>query len=100
VQPTSPSAATLIAAQTSHITGVSEPKEGIYCLAPAAGINPATDTAAVSPEVSYSSGGKPGVIALNAQGNDCPAGNFEVETYIPGTEAKLASGYAFTIVIP
>ena len=98
VQPTSPTAATLIAGQTSHITGVSEPKEGIYCLAPAAGINPATDTAAVSPEVSYSSDGKPGVIAVNAQGSDCPAGDFEVETYAP--EAKPASGYAFTIVIP
>ncbi len=100
VQPTSPAAATLIAGQTSHITGVSEPKEGIYCLAPAAGIDPATDTAAISPEVSYSSGHAPGVIALNAQGSDCPAGDFEVETYTPGTEPKLASGYAFTIVVP
>jgi hypothetical protein len=100
VQPTSPAAATLIASQTSHITGVSEPKEGIYCLAPAAGVNPATDTAAVSPEVSYSSDHTPGAIALNAQGSDCPAGDFEVETYTPSTEPKLASGYAFTIVVP
>jgi hypothetical protein len=100
VQPTLPSAAALIATQTSHITGVSEPSAGIYCLVPAPGIDPAADTAAVSPEVSYSSNHLPGVIALNAQGSDCPAGDFEVETYAPGTEPKLASGYAFTIVVP
>ncbi len=100
VQPTSPTAATLIAGQTSHITGVSVPSAGIYCLAPAAGIDPAADTAAVSPEVSYSSGHTPGVIALNAQASDCPAGNFEVETYTPGPSPALASGYAFTIVVP
>ncbi len=103
VQPTSPTAANLIPAQTSNITSVSEVKEGVYCLAPAAGIASATDTAAVSPEVSYDSPGKaPGVIALNAQGTSCPAGNFEVETYAPGkTEpTEPATGYAFTIVIP
>ncbi len=100
VQPTAPTAATLIAGQTSHITGVSVPSAGIYCLAPAAGINAATDTAAVSPEVSYSSGHLPGTIVLNAQGSDCPAGNFEVETYTSGPSPELASGYAFTIVVP
>jgi hypothetical protein len=97
VQPTAPY---LIPGQSSHITSVSEPSAGIYCLAPAAGIYPAADTAAVSPEVGYSSGGNPGVIALNAKGTDCPNANFEVETYAPGTELKLASGYAFTIVVP
>lgn len=100
VQPTAPTAATLIAGQTSHITGVSVPSAGIYCLAPAAGISPATDAAAASPEVSYSSSHLPGTIALNAQGSDCPAGNFEVETYTPGPKPELASGYAFTIVVP
>lgn len=100
VQPTSESAASLIPAQTSHITGVGEPKAGIYCLVPAAGINPATDTAAATPEVSYSSSHTPGVIALNAQGTDCPPGDFEVETYAPGVKLELASGYAFTIVVP
>jgi hypothetical protein len=101
VQPTTPAAASLISAQTANITAVSEVKPGVYCLAPAAGINPATETAAVSPEVSYSSGGVPGVIALNAQDTDCPANNFEVETYTPGSATPtLASGYAFTIVVP
>jgi hypothetical protein len=101
VQPTSPTAANLISGQTSNITAVSEVSAGVYCLAPAAGINPATDTAAVSPEVSYSSPKAPGVIALNTQHTDCPTGDFEVETYAPGkTEPKPETGYAFTIVIP
>jgi Collagen triple helix repeat (20 copies) len=91
---------TLIASQTSNITSVSEVSAGIYCLAPAAGINPAADTAAVSPEVSYSSGKGPGLIALNAQRTDCPAGDFEVETYPPTGGTQAASGYAFTIVVP
>jgi hypothetical protein len=99
VQPTSPTAANLIPAQTSNITSVSEVKEGVYCLAPAAGINPAADTAAVSPEGSYSSGGVPGLIALNAQHLDCSASDFEVETYAAPGSTKPATGYAFTIVV-
>lgn len=99
IQPTSPTAANLISSQTSNITGVTEVSAGIYCIAPAAGINPATDTAAVSPEVSYSTENKPGVIALNAQHTGCSAGSFEVETYAPGGTGP-ATGYAFTIVIP
>jgi hypothetical protein len=104
VQPTSPTKPVLIAGQTSNITSVSEPTTGVYCLAPVAGINPAADTAAVSPEVSYSSGGLPGMIAVNAQHtHGCPASDFEVDTYAPPIEktpATLASGFAFTIVVP
>jgi hypothetical protein len=105
VQPTSPAQANLIPGQTSGITGVSETSPsglssgGIYCLAPAAGINPAADTAAVSPEVSYSSSEAPGVIAVNAKSAHCPTGQFEVDTYKPGG-TELSSGYAFTIVVP
>jgi hypothetical protein len=100
IQPTSPTQANLIPGQTSGITGVSEPTPGVYCLAPAAPINPAADTAAVSPEVSYSSVKLPGLIALNAQRtNGCPASDFEVDTYEP-SGTKLSSNYAFTIVVP
>lgn len=100
VEPTSSTAATLVPGQTSNITGVTEPSPGIYCLMPATSINPAADTAAVSPEVSYDvvkSG--PGAIAVNAQAKDCPPGNFEVETYAPAGSTPT-SGYAFTIVVP
>lgn len=101
VQPASPPstpAAKLITTQTSKILKVSEPKPGIYCLVPGAGITPAEDTATVSPEISYSTEEAPGVIALNAQSKDCPVGNFEVETFEPGT-TTLSNKYAFSILV-
>jgi Collagen triple helix repeat (20 copies) len=102
IQPTSPTTASLVSGQTSNITGVSEVKPGVYCLAPAAGVNPAAGTAVVSPEVSYSSGTgidkEPGVVALNAQHSDCPAGDFEVDTY-PQGKIEPESGYAFSIIV-
>jgi hypothetical protein len=98
VQPTSPTAANLVAA--SSIATVSEIKEGVYCVVPASPINAAAEPAAVSAEISYSPTKAPGLIALNMQRtNGCPAGQFEVDTYTPaGT--TLSSGYAFTIVVP
>lgn len=99
VQPTSPTAANLIAGQTFNFTGVSEVSAGVYCLTPAAGISAASDVAVVSPEVSYTSPGQtPGVIALNAQRTHCPTGAFEVDTYAQGGTSP-ASGYAFTILV-
>jgi hypothetical protein len=104
VAPTSPSQATLIAGQTKQITAVGElsangSNGGVYCVTPAAGIDPSVEPAVVSPEVSYSSGGAPGTIAVNAQRTHCAAGTFEVDTYAPGT-TTLTSGYAFAIVVP
>ncbi len=99
VQAISPTKPVLISGQTSNITSVSEPIPGVYCLAPAAGINPAADTAVASPEVSYSSKEEVGLIVVNAKSTHCP-GNFEVDTYKPGAIPTLASGYAFTIVVP
>jgi hypothetical protein len=99
VKPVSPTVAELITGQSVNVTGVSEPSPGVYCVAPAAGISPATDTPAVSPEVGYSSGGTPGVIAVNAQHPHCPTG-FEVDTYAPPADTALTTGYAFTIIIP
>lgn len=98
VQPTSPTAASLIPGQTANVTAVSEPAPGVYCLAPAAGVNPASEAAVVSPETSYSTAEAPGVVALSAQRKHCPASDFEVDTYTPGT-STLATGYAFSILI-
>jgi len=99
VQPTStPPTVNLINA--SGITSVSEPNPGVYCITPTAGVSLAAGLAAVSPEVSYGTpAGAPGIIAVNAQHTNCPATPYEVDTYTPGTPT-LATGYAFTIVIP
>ncbi len=81
------------------ITGVSEPSTGVFCLAPAAPINAGAEAPVVAPEVSYSSGKQPGVIAVNAQRNGgCPATDLEVDTFTPAGVAS--SDYAFTIIVP
>jgi hypothetical protein len=97
VDPTSATAATLIDAQTSSITAVSEPQPGVYCLTPGAGVSPAAKAAVASPEISYGNK-EPGVIAVNAQSFHCPNA-FEVDTYAPGNSTKTVSGYAFSIVV-
>jgi hypothetical protein len=88
----------VISAQSFNITAISSPAGGIYCLTPAAPINPGADTAVVSPEVSYSTPAAPGLVALNAQRKNCAPGTFEVDTYAPAT-STLSNNYAFTIII-
>jgi hypothetical protein len=98
VQPTnSPPTANLI--NTSNIASVTEPNPGIYCITPTAGVPLAGNVATVSPEVSYGLIAAPGVIAVNAQKTNCTT-PYEVDTYTPGATQTLATGYAFTIVIP
>ncbi len=100
VQPKSETEAVFVSGQVLNFTGVSEPKPGVYCLSPAAGVPTVAGAIAVSPESSYSAAGKPGLVALNAKATDCPAGNFEVETYAPGEATGSAkAGYAFTLVV-
>jgi hypothetical protein len=101
VQPTSPTEAKLISGQSFHIAGVSEVSAGKFCVTPAAGINATEEAAVASPEISYSPSGLPGLIAINAQHQDCPASAIEVETYSSGTATPtLSSLYAFSIVLP
>ena len=86
--------------QSSNITSVTEPqRRRLLHHTRQPRINPAADTAVVSPEVSYSTPEAPGLVAVNAQHNNCPATTFEVDTYSPST-LTLATGYAFTIAIP
>jgi hypothetical protein len=39
------------------------------------------------------------VIAVNAPAPHCPTG-YEVDAYAPPADTTLASGYAFTMIIP
>ncbi len=98
VQPKSPTEAVLVGA--FNITGVSEPIEGVYCITPAAGVPVTSGIAAVSPEISYSSVKAPGLIAVNAQHTNCPGSPLEVDTYAPSAPSTLATGYAFTLIVP
>lgn len=96
VQPSSPP--TLLTAR--NIVGVSEPSEGVYCVTPVPTISASTETVAVSPEASYSSEGKPGLIAVNAQHPHCSTSDFEVDTFGTLGSATTKGGFAFTIVVP
>jgi hypothetical protein len=96
-----PSSAGLVGGQSSGITTVRSPATGIYCLTPAAPVNPAGETAAVSGELSYSNTGVVPLAVLNARSTNCTPGEFEVLTYDarnPG--AGTVGGVAFTIVVP
>jgi hypothetical protein len=103
IDPASPGKPLLVTAQTLNITSVSEQSAGVYCLAPAAGVNPAAYPAVASPEASYSVKEQVGVVAVNAQSKHCP-GDYEVDTYAIGggpTPVSLTptTGYAFTVVV-
>ncbi len=104
VQPTSPSQANLISGQTSNVTAVSEisakgSNGGRLLRLASAPVSTPPPDGAVSPEVSYSSGEAPGMVASTRSTRTAPASAFEVDTFAPGT-TTLTSGYAFTIVVP
>jgi hypothetical protein len=108
IRPLNPTQAEAVSGQSFDIASVSETSVsgsssgGVYCVTPGGNVNVASDTAVVSPEVSYSESGPemPGVIAVNAKDRHCPASAIEVDTYAPGSLSTPTTGYAFTIVIP
>lgn len=98
VQPTASSSG-LIAAQTSNFSSVHSLVKGVYCLAPAPGIEPAREPAMVTAEASYSSATVVPLAVLNAQGKGCSAGEFEVQTYDAKTTVP-SSEVGFAIMAP
>jgi collagen triple helix repeat protein len=90
----------LIAAQTSNFSSVHRPTTGIYCLAPVAPIEAAHEPAMVTGEASYSTSGAVPIAALNAQGKDCSAGEFEVVTYDARSPTAPSSSVGFAIMAP
>ena len=94
------SSAGLISALSSGFSTVRNPATGTYCLAPAAGINPAAEPAIVTGETSYSSAGVVPIATLDAHQGACSSGEFEVITYNAAAPSAPASGVAFAIVAP
>lgn len=90
----------LVTTQTSNFSGVHSPRQGVYCLAPAAPIEPAHEPAMVTGEASYSSGGAVPIAVLNAQAKDCSAGEFEVLTYDASSPGTPSSNAGFAIMAP
>ncbi|MEA2211607.1 MAG: hypothetical protein QOF83_1555 [Solirubrobacteraceae bacterium] len=88
-------------ARTKNFSAVTNPSTGIYCLTPSG-----VTEAGTAPGVSVDWGSSPGSDNMSAywdsQPNDCPAGQFEVQTYefAIGTDNTLSNNVAFTIVVP
>ena len=87
-----PSVPSFVSGYTKNFTAVSSPYPGIYCLTPAAGINPANRVAMVTAEWGNSANSGPYIAYIYAAANDCGAGKFEVET--------SSTTVAFEIFVP
>lgn len=86
---------TFDAARTKNFTAVSRPFTGGYCLTPAAGIDPSTLSAVVSPEWGDSIGADLQAYVY-ADAADC-AGKFEV---ITANNGAVSNNTAFNIIVP
>jgi hypothetical protein len=95
----------LVPAQTLNITAVSSPSDGVYCLTPAAGIDP-TKTVAfgayAADGVPANNVGRPAFVDVVYGVHDCPAGQYEVVTGTPNPDGTLNihALNGFAIVVP
>lgn len=100
-----PGSSPLLAPGTHAFTSVTTPQTGIYCLTAVGVSSSSTPAAAVSGELSYSTG--TGVVPLavlfaqaGGTGSSCSAGQYEVHTYDLGHGGGLSNSVAFSIVVP
>ena len=103
--------ASFVPEKTKNFVGVTTPFTGVYCLTPAPGmgIDPTVTPAVVSPEWGLSTPDFNSYFAyINAYNGstNCPAGDFEVETYLLPTggstvpDAEPSAVVAFVIIVP
>ncbi|MGN6256469.1 MAG: collagen-like triple helix repeat-containing protein [Solirubrobacterales bacterium] len=86
--------------RTKGFSSVTEPEHGVYCLA-APGIDPATTAPAVTAIYNSGFAGIPTSAKLEALGESCPAGQFEVLTRDIQSGSEVNSpNLDFTIVVP
>jgi hypothetical protein len=89
-------APTFAAGQTTGFSAVSFVAPNIYCLTPAASINPA----ATSPAVTPASAASVPVLAYLSQ-TGCAPGQLGVQTYnFAGSTPTASNGVGFTVVVP
>ena len=82
--------------QTANFTSVTFVAPNVYCLTPAAGINPAAASPAVS---AAAAAGIPSLATLSQTG--CAAGQIGVQTYnYPSGSPAASNGVAFTVIVP
>ena len=91
-----------------NITGVTHPETGVYCVTPAAGIDPTLTPCVVSPEWADSAGYDL-FAEWDSSGGPCPAGDYAVRTYqLPrAADGSIVVGtptasdtVAFVLIVP
>jgi hypothetical protein len=94
----------LVASQTKNFTAVSSPQNAVYCLTPAAGIDPTTTVAFgayAADGVPANNVGRPAFVDIVYGIHDCPAGQYEVVTGTPNPDGSLnihqLNGFAVTV---
>ena len=92
---------TFVADLTRNFSAVTNPSTGLYCLQPAAGIDPTKSPLIVSPEWSTSLGSDL-FVYWRSSGIGCPAGWYAVFTYQLGGDATpdLSSSVSFVAYVP
>jgi len=93
VDSTTPS---LVTGRTKNITAVTRVDDGVYCLTPAAGIDPRTVAPATAEDFGLSD--SDGFVMVVGTGSDCPAGQFEVET--DDLDGDPTNDIAFDLLVP
>ena len=92
----------LLAAETKNFTACSRPSTGVYCLSPAAGIDPNSSPAFVTVEWGSSGGNSLAVFVedTNQFGStdDCGTTRYEVQTY--DFTGAASDNVAFNILVP
>ncbi len=90
------------------LTGVTHPETGVYCVTPAAGIDPTLTPCVVSPEWADSAGYDL-FAEWDSGGGPCPAGDYAVRTYqLPrAADGSIVVGtptasdtVAFVLIVP
>ena len=95
----------LVSGQTQNFTGVTSPSDGIYCLTPAPGIDPAKTVAFgayAADGVPANNIGRPAFVDIVYGIHDCPAGQYEVVTGTtnPDGTVNIHKLNGFAIVVP
>jgi Collagen triple helix repeat (20 copies) len=92
----------LVSGRTLNFTAVSHQSTGVYCLTPAAEIDPSSGTAIAAPEWGASLGNDLFAFAqMNTVPFVCPAGDYEVRTFrLPGGTITPSDTVGFVLIVP
>ena len=85
-----------VAARTKNFTAVTRVDDGVYCLTPAAGIDPRAVATSTAEDFELSD--TDGFVMVVGSGSDCSAGQFEVET--DDLDGDATNDIAFYLIVP